>query len=79
MPLPVEFKPANMYAKSPEMRAEIQRQVLKCYQENYLGKGKIYDKAVVITFSGDPKEHCTVQFHSGDSMTIEHIYHEDES
>ncbi|KAL4733838.1 hypothetical protein BDV11DRAFT_199382 [Aspergillus similis] len=83
MVLLVEFKPPTMYSTRPEMRAEIEKLARKHYQDNLLGKdGKIYDKAVVIcnfhtsSHSGDPKEHCTVEYHAGDSVKTQHLYRE---
>ena len=49
MPLPVEFKPSNMYSNTPETREEIIELAQAHHQTYLLGKnGKIYDKAVVM-------------------------------
>ncbi|KAL4912671.1 hypothetical protein BDW62DRAFT_194051 [Aspergillus aurantiobrunneus] len=84
MVLPVEFKPPTMYSTQPNVRAEIEQLVREHHQNNLLGKdGRIYDKAVVIcnfhtsSHSGDPEEHCTVEYHAGDFVKTQHIYRED--
>ncbi|KAK9629777.1 hypothetical protein V6Z98_003325 [Aspergillus fumigatus] len=70
-----------MYSTQPEMRTLIEELVRKHHAEKLLGKdGKIYDKAVVICnfhtsrHSGDPDEHCTVEFHAGTFVKTQHVY-----
>ncbi|KAL4735264.1 hypothetical protein BDV11DRAFT_174008 [Aspergillus similis] len=77
MVLPVEVKPPTMYSTQPNVRTEIEQLVREHHQNNLLGKdGRIYEKAVVI-HSGDPEEHCTVEYHAGDFVKTQHIYRKD--
>ncbi|KAI6788109.1 hypothetical protein KC356_g9307 [Hortaea werneckii] len=81
MPLLVEFKPPTMYADTPSTKDEIIKLAQDHHRVHLLGKdGRIYDKAVVTCnfhtsgHSGDPEEHCTVEYHAGTFVKTQHLY-----
>ncbi|KAI9749025.1 MAG: hypothetical protein M4579_007036 [Chaenotheca gracillima] len=86
MVLPVEFKQPSMYSTQPEMRTEVEELAREHHQKFLLGRdGKIYDKVIVTcnfhtsSFSGDPREHCTAEYHAGSFVKTQHLYRKNET